>query len=177
LPALAFQGGLVLLAVALGWLFDLHPWHHVEASWEALVISVGATLPLAASLLGLPRGRWRWADELTDLVRRFLRILFRNAWPGAVLLVSLLAGIGEELLFRGVVQAGLSSWSNPAIGIVAASVLFGLAHAVSVSYLVLATLMGLYLGLLYHWTGNLLVPVIVHALYDWIAIHYYLRRA
>ncbi|WP_376693388.1 CPBP family intramembrane glutamic endopeptidase [Wenzhouxiangella sp. EGI_FJ10409] len=138
---------------------------------------MAATLPLAASLLALPAERWRWAEELTRLVRRFVAVLFRRTRPGAVVLVSALAGIGEELLFRGVIQAGLVAWLTPASGIVIASLLFGLAHAVSFSYLLLATLMGLYLGLLYHWTGNLLVPILVHALYDWVAIRYYLRRA
>lgn len=174
--ALLFQGGLIVLGVGLAWLFDLRPFQHIEASWSALGLGLAATLPLAG-LLALPQGRWRWADELTGLIRRFLKILFRNAFPGAVVLVSLLAGIGEELLFRGVIQDGLVAWWTPATGIVAASLLFGAAHAVSVPYLVLATLMGLYLGLLYHFSGNLLLPMVVHALYDWIAIHFYLRRA
>ncbi|WP_376695454.1 CPBP family intramembrane glutamic endopeptidase [Wenzhouxiangella sp. EGI_FJ10305] len=175
--ALLFQGGVVILAVGLGWLFGLAWWRDMELSGPALAFSLAATLPLAASLLALPAARWQWASELTALVRRFLRILFHNAWPGAVVLVSILAGIGEELLFRGVIQAGLSEAWSPVIGILCASLLFGVAHTVTLSYFVLATLMGLYLGLLYHWTGNLLVPMIVHALYDWVAIHFYLRRS
>lgn len=146
-------------------------------SWSALALALAATIPLAVSLVALPTGRWRWLDELTNLVRRFLRLLFREAPAGAILLVATLAGVGEELLFRGVVQAGLVEAWTPAGGIVVASLLFGAAHAVSLAYWILASLMGLYLGLLYHWTGNLFVPVIVHALYDWIAIHHYLRRA
>ncbi len=165
-----------MLALALAWLFGLQPWLDIDPSWSALGLSLLATLPLAAGLLALPAGRWRWADELTRLVRRFVTLLFRRARPGAVVLVSALAGIGEELLFRGVVQAGLVAWWTPATGIIVASLLFGFAHALTLSYLLLATLMGLYLGLLYHWTGNLLVPIIVHAIYDWVAIHYYLRR-
>lgn len=175
--ALLFQGGLLVLGLGLAFLFGLQPWRNAEVSWSVLALSAAATLPLAMSLLALPQGRWRWADELTGLVRDFLRLLFRNARPGAVILVSLLAGVGEELLFRGVVQGGLTEVWSPAIAIVIASGLFGAAHAVSFSYWLLATLMGLYLGLLYHWTGNLLIPVIVHALYDWIAIRFYLRRA
>lgn len=165
-----------MLAVGLAWLFGLRPWQQIEASGATLALGLAATLPLA-SLLALPLGRWRWADELTGLVRRFLKTLFRHALPGAVAAVSLLAGIGEELLFRGVVQAELTAWWTPTTGIVAASLLFGAAHAVSLPYFILATLMGLYLGLLYHFSGNLLLPIIVHALYDWIAIHFYLRRA
>lgn len=168
---------MVVIAVALALLFGLRPWQELDASASALLIAAIATLPLAVGLLALPSGRWRWADELTGVVRRFLRVLFRNARPGAVVLVSLLAGLGEELLFRGVIQAGLADLWSPLAALILASLLFGLAHAISLSYLLLASMMGLYLGLLYHWTGNLLVPIIVHALYDWIAIHFYLRRA
>lgn len=174
--ALLFQGGLIVLAVGLAFVFGLRPWRDIEASWAGAAISLAATLPLAAGLVALSRARWQWADDLTRLVRHFLGVVFRNARPGAVVVVSALAGIGEELLFRGIVQAGLAGLSSPAIAIAVASLLFGVAHAVSFSYLVLATLMGLYLGLLYHWTGNLLVPMIVHALYDWFAIRFYLRR-
>lgn len=162
--------------MGLGWLSGLSPWRDIELTWPALAIGLAATLPLAASLVALPAARWQWAEQLTSLVRRFLRILFHNAWPGAILIVSILAGIGEELLFRGVLQYGLTENWNPLVGILLASLLFGAAHAVSSSYFVLATLMGLYLGLLYHWSGNLLVPIVVHALYDWVAIHFYLRR-
>jgi hypothetical protein len=164
-----------VLAVGLALLFGLRPWLDLQASPGAILTSLAATLPLAAGLFAMQPGRWRWADELTGLVRRFLHLLFRNAFPGAVLLVSLLAGVGEELLFRGVVQAGISDAWSTAAGLLIASLLFGAAHAVTFSYWIVATAMGLYLGLLYHWTGNLFVPIVVHALYDWIAIHYYLR--
>ncbi|MEE4304558.1 MAG: CPBP family intramembrane glutamic endopeptidase [Wenzhouxiangella sp.] len=167
---------MVLLALALAWLFGLRPWARIEISWSSLALGLAGTVPLAAALLAVPAGRWRWLDELTGLVRGFLELLFRNAPPGAVLLVSVLAGVGEELLFRGVVQDGLAASSSPTVGILVASLLFGAAHAVSLPYLAVATVMGLYLGVLYHWSGNLLVPILVHALYDWIAIRYYLRR-
>lgn len=167
---------MLALAVVLGLVFGQHHWQDIHWSGEALLTAIAATLPLAASLLWLPFGDWRWAKELTSLVQRFLTVLFRNARPGAVVLISLLAGLGEEMLFRGVAQAGLGELFTPAIGLVAAAVLFGAAHAVSPAYFVIASLMGLYLGALYLWTGNLLVPIAVHALYDWIAIRFYLRR-
>lgn len=168
---------MVVIAVVLALLFGLRPWQELDASASALLQAIAATVPLLVGLLVLPAGRWRWADELIGVVRRFLRELFRNARPGAVALVALLAGLGEELLFRGVIQAGLADLWSPPAALLLASLLFGLAHAISPSYLLLASAMGLYLGLLYHWTGNLLVPIVVHALYDWIAIHFYLRRA
>jgi membrane protease YdiL (CAAX protease family) len=55
-------------------------------------------------------------------------------------------------------------------------VVFGFMHAVSPAYFVVATVMGLYLGALYHFTGNLVLASLVHAIYDWIAIEMVLRR-
>ena len=57
-----------------------------------------------------------------------------------------------------------------------ASLLFGLAHAMTLTYLVLATLMGLYLGALYAWTDQLLAPMLTHFLYDWAALAWLLRK-
>ncbi|MGN6393189.1 MAG: lysostaphin resistance A-like protein [Gemmatimonadales bacterium] len=94
-----------------------------------------------------------------------------GATSGELLLVAVCAGVGEEALFRGVVQAALlgrvPSWA--AVGLTA--LLFGLAHALTATYAVLATLMGAYLGGLQLACDNLLVPILTHALYDLVALH------
>ena len=56
------------------------------------------------------------------------------------------------------------------IAIVGVAILFGLLHAVNAAYAVLATLMGLYLGWLWMATGNLAVPIVAHAVYDFLAL-------
>ena len=58
-----------------------------------------------------------------------------------------------------------------------ASLLFGIAHAITPAYLVLAALIGEYLGGLWLWTGNLLAPIIAHAGYDFIALWYLAKGA
>jgi hypothetical protein len=45
----------------------------------------------------------------------------------------------------------------------------------SATYAILAALIGLYLGLLLIWTGNLLAPAVAHGLYDFIALLYLVR--
>lgn len=176
--ALAFQAGVVALALGLIWLFGLQPWRHTEWSLQTLLWSLVATVPLAAMLVALPfyAAQWRWARDITHLIEEFLLPLFHRAPAGSVVLVAILAGVGEELLFRGVIQYGLAGPMGPMPALIIASLLFGLAHAVSVAYFIIASLIGLYLGWIYLQTGNLLIPIIVHALYDWIAIRYYLRR-
>ncbi|QKK02716.1 MAG: CPBP family intramembrane metalloprotease [Pseudomonadota bacterium] len=176
--ALVFQGGIVVLGVALALLFGLRPWQRIEPVGADLLIAFAGTLPLLLILAMMPAAarRWRWAGELVRLVQQMLDAVFQRAWPGSVVLVSLLAGVGEELLFRGVVQDGLAGLAHPVIAIAVAAALFGLVHAVSLAYLIVATVIGLYLGLIYHWNGNLLVPIVIHALYDWIAIRFYLSQ-
>ncbi len=172
--ALVLQVAVVALALTLAWLFGLSPWQRLHWSPEVLTWSVLATLPLAVLLLLFPLAGWKWTREISSMVEQIVLPLFERAPVGSVALVAALAGIGEELLFRGVFQDGLSLLFGPAIGLILASLLFGLAHAVTPAYFLIATLMGAYLGWLYLHGENLLVPIIVHALYDWIAIHFYL---
>jgi len=172
--ALAIQVAVVVVAIGLAWLFGLAPWQRLHWSAAALTWSVLATLPLVAMLLALPLARWHWTREISRLIEQFILPLFTRAPVGSVMLVAVLAGVGEELLFRGVIQDGLAIHFGPVIGLILASLLFGLAHAVTPAYFIIASFMGAYLGWLYLHTGNLLVPIIVHALYDWIAIRFYL---
>jgi membrane protease YdiL (CAAX protease family) len=87
-------------------------------------------------------------------------------------LISLAAGVGEELLFRGLLQAAIADWLHPWAGLGIASLVFGLAHSITRTYAVLATLLGAYLGGLWLACDNLLAPMITHALYDFLALLY-----
>ncbi len=176
IAALIFQGAMIPGALLLAWLFGLTPWHDLWLDAEALWITLLATaLPLALAWW-LSRQSFAWIGRLLDKVHQVLDLLFRgNRTQWAIIAVSLLAGFGEELLFRGVIQAGLEQLTGALPGLLLASLIFGLLHAITPAYFILATIMGLYLGLLYQQTGNLLIPCLVHALYDWAAITWYLR--
>ena len=90
--------------------------------------------------------------------------------------ISLLAGLGEEILFRGVSQEAFTGWFNVWVGVLMASVLFGLMHSITFTYVLLATLMGAYLGCVWLWADhNLLVIVLTHALYDFLVLLWLLR--
>ncbi len=114
--------------------------------------------------------------RLNRLVSEVIVPLVRHSSVLEFLTISLLAGVGEELLFRGVLQALLARWTTPVVGLALASLLFGLAHALSVSYAVLATLFGVYLGAIWLVSGNLLVAIAAHALYDFITLVYLVWR-
>jgi len=109
-------------------------------------------------------------------IRRFLiealgPSLAACRWYDLILLAGL-AGITEEVLFRGLLQIWIErAVGSPTAGLVAASILFGLVHLITPTYGLFAGIMGLYLGYLLDASGqrNLLVPVITHAVYDYLA--------
>jgi len=172
--AVVFEAALIPLALLLAVAVGLQPWREFAASPGLLFAAVAATLPLVVALALFARVGARWFEGVEALVRPLIESVFRGRGIGAVVVVSALAGVGEEMLFRGVIQAGISQGFGAWQGLLVASVLFGLMHALSPAYFVLATLMGLYLGALYQITDNLLLPALVHGLYDAIAIGYLL---
>jgi len=89
------------------------------------------------------------------------------------LALGLAAGFGEEMLFRGVLQNELGiRIGSDAIAVGIASIIFGLLHAVTPLYAFLAALASVYFGWLYLITGNLAIPIVTHAFYDWVALLY-----
>jgi membrane protease YdiL (CAAX protease family) len=88
--------------------------------------------------------------------------------------IAALAGIGEELFFRGMIQLGLSGVLGLEVwhAILIASLIFGLAHAVTLTYFILAFVISVYLGFIFDFTDNLLVPIAIHAFYDFFVFLY-----
>jgi uncharacterized protein len=142
-----------------------------------LGLGLVGTLPPLGMLVWVLRSGWQPMADLRNHLEGLTREAFAAWGPWQWALVSALAGLGEESLFRGVIQAGLAEALGPAGALLAASVLFGLVHPVSWLYGVLAGLMGLWFGVVWWWSGSLVAPVIAHALYDFIALGWTVRRA
>jgi membrane protease YdiL (CAAX protease family) len=98
-----------------------------------------------------------YARELTAS----LASVYAHAGPAQIILGGVTAACGEELVFRGFLQQSL--------GLVPASLLFMLAHFGKKDIRVVSLwsiFQALYLGLFFAWSGNLLVPMIAHGLFD-----------
>jgi hypothetical protein len=72
---------------------------------------------------------------------------------------------------------GLEPWVATTAAILIAGVVFGLVHWITRAYALYATLMGVYLGVLFVWFDNLLVPMIVHGVYDFVALIWVTRTS
>jgi membrane protease YdiL (CAAX protease family) len=168
--AVAVEGGLVVLALLLGWLLSQPPLEHFAWDPWAALIGVAATVPVvgvALLMLRWPIGPLARIKQFTETV--LVPILLPCSLMD-LLAIATLAGVGEEMLFRGVFQGVLSRWAGVGVGLTLASILFGVLHAITFTYAVLAALAGAFLGALWLWTGNLLVPIIVHTLYDFVLL-------
>ncbi|WP_038890579.1 CPBP family intramembrane glutamic endopeptidase [Vibrio campbellii] len=115
-----------------------------------VMIPLLSLLPIAAMLgalkpeMSLPS--WWWLFALNNLI---------------------LTCVAEEALFRGFVQQSLSRRFDWRLGLVIASILFGLAHFVGGPLLIVfATLAGLGYGLVFHFTGRLWCAVLAHFLFN-----------
>ena len=166
----ASECALLLVALVLGRLTGVPPFARYRSDLAAVAYGIAATLPLVLMLRWCLATGWPPIRRLVEMVREFLVPHFAGASTGGILLLSVMAGVGEEALFRGVIQAGLDErW--PAVAAVGtAALLFGAAHWLSTTYAVLAALVGAYLGLLFVITDNLLVPIVTHAAYDAVAL-------
>lgn len=105
---------------------------------------------------------WQRLNDILERLAPALATLLVEMRLGGIVLLSLAAGVGEEVLFRGVLQ--------PLIGLLAASLIFGALHAFTLGYFLMASAFGLYLGWLYEASGNLAVPILAHAVYDVFAL-------
>ncbi|HET8836762.1 MAG TPA: CPBP family intramembrane glutamic endopeptidase [Gemmatimonadales bacterium] len=165
----------MLVALAVGAVVQVAPFATLTWNLRGLAAGIAATAPLLLLLAWCLRTRFGPVARLVRTVEERAAPLFSGGTAGTIALVAALAGLGEEALFRGVMQpallAHIPAWA--AVAVTAAA--FGLAHALTLTYAVLATLVGGYLGWLHLASGNLLVPILAHALYDFIALRLLLR--
>ena len=80
----------------------------------------------------------------------------------ALLVIAILPGIGEELVFRGMTQQlFIESKFNPHLSIWLAAIIFSAIHFQFFGFLP-RMLLGALFGYLFYWSGNLLIPIIAH---------------
>lgn len=165
----------MLLALALGWWLGVAPFATLAWTWRGLAWGIAATAPLLLGLAWCLRTSLAPVARLVRVAERRIAPLFAGSGPVGLALVALFAGLGEETLFRGVIQPGLAAHLPAWAALAATATLFGLAHWITPTYALLAGLVGAYLGGLLLVGGNLLVPIVAHALYDLVALSLLVR--
>ena len=171
------ESALGFLAVLIAWWTGISLTDRLDVSGANLARGLVACLPMLAAFWVASFSQWRPLVELRLQVERLVKEIFgQNSWP-ELAVISLTAGLGEELLFRGALQGWISSYTGATVSVAIVSLLFGVAHAMSVTYFVAATAIGLFLGWLTEAYDDLVAPIVAHAVYDFVAILVIRRRA
>jgi len=170
IAGLLLEIGLGLLAVELGTWSGHPPFTTFAWSWPSLLAGAAATAPMLAGFLALWRSDHRVARAMRERVDEIVHSLFRRASVIEVALVAVAAGVAEEAMFRGFLQGQLEERFGSRPGLWTAALLFGLAHPITRSYIVVTAIFGYYLGWLWQVSGNLLAPITAHILYDFFVL-------
>jgi membrane protease YdiL (CAAX protease family) len=170
LLTIGFEAGLGLAGAALAVWFAIPVASRFSLEPPTLMRCVWATAPMLALLVVAIRTRWKPLVDLRRFVESLVNEFFRDARWWELAAISIAAGVGEEMLFRGALQPLGERWLGPTAGLIAISVLFGVVHAASALYFALATAIGVYLGWLAQRYDDLVTPIFVHTAYDWAAL-------
>jgi membrane protease YdiL (CAAX protease family) len=160
----AFQAAMVLVALGAAALLDIDVWTRVAFSPVALWWGLLGTVPLCLVSWLMDRVPWEPFQRMERAWTTVLGPALRDLSYTELVTLALLVGVSEELLFRGVLQVSLLPWGWwPAM--IATSVAFGLAHAITPTYAICAGLIGAYLSAVMELTSppNLVIPILCHA--------------
>jgi membrane protease YdiL (CAAX protease family) len=117
-------------------------------------------------ILPLPEGVMQLENEQGWLVREVLRMEAPGELVLALLVAAVAPALGEELLFRGLLQPRLQQATAGAhTGIWVTAVLFSAIHFQFAGFFP-RLLLGAFLGYAYWWSRSLWLPIILHLFYN-----------
>ena len=170
---LVFEGGLGILAWLLSLFFGSPPLSSFRWDARDALVGAAATVPMLAVFLICLYWPIGPLARIKSISEEIIGPLFGRCSIAELALIAAAAGIGEEMLFRGFLQAALDLRYGWLWGLCGASLIFGLMHSITHRRMPCSPdLLGAIPGWILAVSVQLLVPVIAHALYDFVALVY-----
>jgi uncharacterized protein len=124
--------------------------------------------------ISLPTGIENWMQEQEKQAERTIKALLSRRSISDLLLnifcIAVLAAVGEELLFRGMVQRILIRlFRSPWAGIIVTAIIFSAMHMQFYGFLP-RLMLGILLGVIFWYSGSLWVAILAHFIYDAVII-------
>ena len=129
---------------------------------NSLVIDWNANMQLPGFLEEF--GKWARAkeDELAELTKLIADFSTVPKLLVGLLVIAAIPAVGEELVFRGVLQRQLHRWTgNTHVAIWVAAIVFAAIHMQFFGFVPRA-IFGALFGYLYFWSGRISVPILAH---------------
>lgn len=148
---------------------DLGLYAKLDDTWVGVIGMIALTISVVVVSviiqgLGVPEGTN--LEEVEEVGRNGLLFVFLVFFAGVV------APITEELLFRGLIQRGLTSRFGITAAIVIQGLVFGAAHLTpsqgwgNLTLIASLAVLGMLLGFITHLTGRLTAAMIAHSLFN-----------
>lgn len=120
------------------------------------------------------KGFEKWAREKEDQLEKVTKLLTNfssfQEFVIAFVVVAILAAVCEEFLFRGIVQTELfRGTKNIHVAIWVSAFIFSAIHTQFFGFIP-RMLLGALFGYLYHWSGNLWIPMFAHFIHNGFTI-------
>jgi len=148
--------------VTLGWLLLAASIIILSVPFMSGLIDWNAHAHFPGFLQGLEKDAREMEDRAQVLTKFLTQFTSFGRFVVGLLVIAVVPAIAEELIFRGVVQRNLVQWTNSRhVGVWLAAAIFSTIHFQFFGF-VPRFVLGLVLGYLYEWSGNILVPMAAH---------------
>ena len=135
-----------------------------------LIIEWNESITFPSSLSGLEAWLKTQEANAQSLTAEMMQMSNLAELLVMILIVGILTGIGEEFVFRGILQRlFLNKFHDPHIAVWTTAILFSAVHFPVYGF-VPRMLLGAFFGYLLVWSGNIWLPVIAHALNNSLSV-------
>ena len=131
---------------------------------------INANMQLPGWLSGVENWMKNAEDKAFELTEAFLKVETTGGLIFNIFMIAFLPAIGEELLFRGIIQRIFTNWTkNYHWGIWISALLFSTLHMQFYGFIP-RMFLGVLFGYLLVWSGSMLLPIIAHFINNGVAV-------
>ena len=136
----------------------------------AFLVKINMSIEFPEALLWLEESFKAQEEGAAEMLKGFLKMDGIGTLLINLFVIAVIPAITEELLFRGVVQQLFWRWfGNPHFAIIITGLLFSAIH-MQFYGLLPRWMLGVVLGYLFYWSGNLWYPIIGHFLNNGVQV-------
>lgn len=180
---LQFLGLFLLPSLLFAYVSDPKPVHYLgmkqpqkQIFWILAIVVMFAAIPMVEYIgalnqkMHLGSETQKWMKGMEEEAAKQIQFMLAKHTVGELLtnlvFISLFAGIGEELFFRGILQRMfIRAFKNPWMGIVFTAAIFSAFHFQFFGFFPRLAL-GVVLGAIYWYSGSIWAAIIAHFIYD-----------
>lgn len=134
------------------------------------LVEINEGMKLPAVLKGLENWMRDSENKTNELTETFLNVTTPIGLFVNLIIIALLAAVGEELLFRGVILQLFVEWfKNKHLAIIVSAILFSALHIQFYGFLPRMVL-GILFGYIFIWSGSLWLPILLHFIFNGITV-------